>query len=590
MKKRKFSLQIASVFLTILISMSVFISCTDENENNIYDSEEQNDDVTVVTDEYLIQKCVEDFLTAYNDGDMDRVLDCLDAKTRNAMEAMLNILGGLAGSQVGFDIDLKDFFSLGVNTTSGDFMLLDIINVEKQGNEKAVVTTSMSLPGGMDNEKVFFMMVYENGKWCINDITDKKGGISDDNQGNIDEDANITFNGVVYNHSTQTTYISFTKDNKEYSGILNSNGEIFYYVEGYIDYYWIDNESILVKEYVQIDSNHRKNVYDIVNSHGEIVATSKNGDFDAVIGYDDGSVLVYKNASTISEEKYCYGVIDSVTGNWKTPLTQGSELPLTEIDNDGSDWTSFEYCGDNIWISKNNSYYRKGIVIYNELENKVMFVNDAYYKYHTNSGLVIDGDYPYLYNSYIENPQIEGIILPSSCAINYDGSFNEVEAQDLDQVNDEIGISRVDDGDKEYFVIKNIKSNSSVVYREFASDQIYSYQIYDNFVLMLISGADGNKYCTAVNSSGEQQFEPIKIKSGSNNTPIYFQERIIYKKPNSDFYEMIDMQGNVLISSDREYKTIQTFDANGIAQAVNSDGESVAIGLDGKPINITLKD
>ena len=103
---------------------------------------------------------------------MDTVLECLDAKSRNAMEAMLKLLGGIAGSYTGFEIDLKDLFSLGISTIDGDFMKLKITDIKITDSKNATVTTTMELTGA-GVQTIFFSMVYEHEGWYIRDMSDK---------------------------------------------------------------------------------------------------------------------------------------------------------------------------------------------------------------------------------------------------------------------------------------------------------------------------------------------------------------------------------------------------------------------------------
>ncbi len=570
---KKFLIKLLSATLVVLMLIPLFVACSDKPDNNNGgDDTNGTNNNNTVTDEYLIRECVETFLTAYNEGDMDAVLECLDAKSRNAMEAMLNLLGGVAGSYTGFDIDLKDLFSLGVSTVDDDFMLLNIISVEMRGSSEAVVTTSMSLHGGMNDEKIYFIMVYEKGQWCISDITDKKGGVSNNNQ---DAGDGVTVTELIYQHigNDVFTYVVFNKENKEYAGVLNTDGEIFYYIEGdYINYVWAGKDTVFTKEYVDADIDYYH--YDIINENGEIVATSRNGDFDTVIGYGDDLVLVYKNTSTISKEEHSYGVINATTGNWDRALKAGTKLT----------GESFKHIGDGIFLC--------GSTMFNSISDKVYYIeNCAVFGDNLENGFLlgknIGGWLTWGTISSSDDPDTY-IDLPEYFELYPDGTFKEID--EFSMSNEKIIISEISDGDDEYYKITDCKTGESTTYKEFNRDSIYSIEIYGEYILMLINGADGNKYLNVTNSSGERQFEPIKIASGSNNAPVYSCERIVYKKPNSEYCEMIDMQGNLVISSVEKYSEIAIFGTNGVAYATNSEGETVVMSLDGKPISIKLTD
>ncbi len=155
----KMSRKLICVFLCALLVCVFFSSCLGEEQ---------------LTSEQLIKNRINEFLTAYNSGDMDAVMDCLDAKTRNAMNAMLNLLGGFIGSQAGFGIDLRDLFSLGIAIESDDFMKLQITDITVKDSKTAVATTTMDLTGA-GVETIYFHMVYENDGWYISDMSDKKG-------------------------------------------------------------------------------------------------------------------------------------------------------------------------------------------------------------------------------------------------------------------------------------------------------------------------------------------------------------------------------------------------------------------------------
>lgn len=125
------------------------------------------------TNEELIEERINTFLTAYNSGDMETVLECLDAKNRQTFQAMLNILGGFAGALTGFSVDLSDLFALGISTASGDFMKLKITDIKVTDSTNAVVTATMDL-NGSDTHTIYLKMVYENDGWYIQNMTDQK--------------------------------------------------------------------------------------------------------------------------------------------------------------------------------------------------------------------------------------------------------------------------------------------------------------------------------------------------------------------------------------------------------------------------------
>ena len=156
--------RLLALILTFAMLAAMLVACGGRGNGD-------DDDQETLTDEEMIEKRIEQFVTYYNDGDMEKVLTCLEAKTANAFKALMNILGGLAGKWTGISLDLKDLFALGVSTTSGDFMNLEIHEIVVDG-EAAVATTTMQMPTG--TMTIYFSLVYEREGWYIKDMTDKK--------------------------------------------------------------------------------------------------------------------------------------------------------------------------------------------------------------------------------------------------------------------------------------------------------------------------------------------------------------------------------------------------------------------------------
>lgn len=152
--------KLLTVFLVIILMLTNIVACQNEK---------------IPTDEELIEERITAFLTAYNNGDLETILECMATKPRNAFQAMINLIGGLAGSLAGSDIDLSDLFSLGVNIAPDDFMKLEIKDITVIDDTNATAKASMNLIG-TDNYTVYFDMVYENDGWYINDMTDKNSG------------------------------------------------------------------------------------------------------------------------------------------------------------------------------------------------------------------------------------------------------------------------------------------------------------------------------------------------------------------------------------------------------------------------------
>ncbi len=195
--------------LALIVLLSLFVAC----------SGGQEDVPEAPTNEQQIKERIEKFSTAYNQGDMDAVLECLDAKSRNAMNAMLNLVGGIAGSLTGVDIDLRDLFSLGIYISSDDFMKLQIGKITVTDSKNAVATTTMDLTGAGVGT-IYFYMVYENGGWYIHDMTDTpptgNAGSTTNNSGNSGTpgtDSTVYYQVTTYSDTSQAgTYTSYNRE------------------------------------------------------------------------------------------------------------------------------------------------------------------------------------------------------------------------------------------------------------------------------------------------------------------------------------------------------------------------------------------
>ena len=125
--------------------------------------------VCAKSDETLIEDRVNTFLTAYNSGDMEEVIACFDAKTRNTYKAAMNIGNGLIG-MTGFDVGIADLFGLGVALMSDeDVLKLDDMEISIISDNRAIVQGPLSY---RENQKSYsgtvkLLLVKENGDWYI---------------------------------------------------------------------------------------------------------------------------------------------------------------------------------------------------------------------------------------------------------------------------------------------------------------------------------------------------------------------------------------------------------------------------------------
>ncbi len=550
---KKVLLKILSAVLSILMFLTITTSC-----KNKY------------SDEDLIIECIEKFIDAYNDGDMDRVLECLDAKSRNAMKAMLDLMGGIAGSYAGFEIDLKDLFSLGISTVSDDFIEIEIIAIEIHSDDEAVVTTHMNLTDTIENEKIFFIMTYEDSNWYISDISEKKGGVSYENQNNIGFNSpNIT--------KLNSKSVTFLKDDQEYIGVINSKGEIFYYIKGNnIDWKSVGSGAGYVTRY-----DNGLTVYDVINEYGEVVVSSENGLFDSILGYGDGFILVYKNTSNISKEEHSYGVINCSNGTWVKPLASASKYIIRDSR------SYFTSVGEGVYLQNYYSGNNDNCRIYNSNSNQIIEIDDISGKVYGVNGVIYGkrGDNFWNRATICRDGVSDEKSLPSYFALYPDGTIKEIEP--FIEVKDGVMIGI--DKSNEYYTFKDIEKSKSFVYNKFAISNIKSIDICGNYILIHILGADGNWYFTVIDTSGNQCIEPIAVERNNYACDAkILSDRIIYKGLGKKSYTMIDIKGNILIPETKGYNSMAITDSNLIV-ATNSDGENCLLDLDGYPITIKLK-
>lgn len=127
------------------------------------------------SDEELINDRLEEFLTAYNAGDWNATLDCLDAKTRNTYKSLANITDMFIG-KAGLDLKLSDLFGLSVGLASkNNILTLSDITIDIYNDTDAIVYATMNYSDSLSDlsETVSFNMVKENGNWFIKNMQSK---------------------------------------------------------------------------------------------------------------------------------------------------------------------------------------------------------------------------------------------------------------------------------------------------------------------------------------------------------------------------------------------------------------------------------
>lgn len=153
--------RVVLLLLIFIIVISMFSAC----------------DFLVKSDDVLIRTRIDCFLEAYNTGDMDAVLECLDAKTRNTYKSAMGLAEAFGGSFTGLGgITIKDIFGISVGMSSnGNILTVEIQQINIKDEHNAVVEATMSYTDKIQNfsDEAIFTMLKEDGDWYIKNFEDK---------------------------------------------------------------------------------------------------------------------------------------------------------------------------------------------------------------------------------------------------------------------------------------------------------------------------------------------------------------------------------------------------------------------------------
>ncbi len=150
-----------------------------------------------------------------------------------------------------------------------------------------------------------------------NEITDSVGTNGDEGAENPNENMGTAVNCEIQklgNFSDGVAWVTYKdySDGEVYTALIDTKGKILYkqtnvYANGVVNFVCPLTDGITyIAEPVD---TAREYMYTIINSKGEIVATSESGLFDEVLAIGDGMALVYKYEGP-KNEKYLYGIID----------------------------------------------------------------------------------------------------------------------------------------------------------------------------------------------------------------------------------------------------------------------------------------
>ncbi len=150
---------ILGIVLLLLLTIS-FLGC--DSSDGTGDQNIQDTTPIESPEKQLIKKRIEQFVSCYNNGDMDGITECFDTETRKAFIALLDVLGSGV-------VDLGDIFSLNMKYSDTPTLKCTIESISITDG-KALVVTSSNIQS-TDNSTYFFVMLYENDDWYINNMT-----------------------------------------------------------------------------------------------------------------------------------------------------------------------------------------------------------------------------------------------------------------------------------------------------------------------------------------------------------------------------------------------------------------------------------
>ena len=129
------------------------------------------------SDEKTIEDTVEDFIKAYNAGDMDALTETLSYKKRTALKSYMELINGIGFGMGGFSVglDASAIFGISVSSVSADedMMELEIIDIDIDEDEESATVEVEAIFNTKYSEEYYegeFFMVKEDDEWYIDDM------------------------------------------------------------------------------------------------------------------------------------------------------------------------------------------------------------------------------------------------------------------------------------------------------------------------------------------------------------------------------------------------------------------------------------
>ncbi len=300
-----------TIVLLCILFLTIFLAGCDSNTSTDDDISGTPLNTTQQSaDKKLIEQKIEQFTACYNNGDMDELAKCFDATTREAFVALIDLFGGI--------VDLGDIFALEVYSFDGQAFQVKIQNISIT-NEKALVTTKSNIQGSGE-ETLFFVMIYENDEWCINNMTH-----------DIPEDTPIYNNDGVPTYTVSTVSYAINENAGTFTKLTHEQHMVGDEVklsarssEGYTFDGWYLNGSLLSSE-----------------SEFTYIVDNKNVTLEARFVY------YFLNTYSYTDE---YGIAGSFTKYLVENISAGKSVSLEVSVNDGyifEGWFSNDICVSN---------------------------------------------------------------------------------------------------------------------------------------------------------------------------------------------------------------------------------------------------
>lgn len=371
------------------------------------------------------------------------------------------------------------------------------------------------------------------------------------NEGNtekVESEIDIEFIRAV-SAGTGFYKVEFRIGDKKYCGIANANGQIIHYTDQYSIYQSLGGQDVWkgldftpMSDYsgCVCESYERSPTYFVINSQGN-KKTFTNEDFDVILGGGGGYLLVYKNTGNISKAEDSYGLIDS-NGEWVIALTPGNKIL-----HDGE----YKYLGEKVFAY---SFYRgeDQVIVFDCANNAtigfygcvLLSGSDSNGKFIIDPRIVYGAEYSVPYGS--DNKK----------TLNHDKSYKFC----ADGTYQEIPLIKASSGriaiyeESGFYQIWNTETNQVTTFDAVPASSITQCSCVDDYTFLLIRGEDRNFYYTIFDSQGAQLFEPKSCANMSNIT--FCGDRVIYQAQ-SGYYEMIDIDGNLIISDSLKCSSLQ---------------------------------